>query len=57
MAREAGYRGPIGVEAFSASILDPMANDVLAIWRTPYTDGAALARDAFALIRRGIEAA
>lgn len=57
VAREAGYRGPIGVEAFSAGILDPVAVDILAIWRTPYTDGVALVRDAMALIRRGIEAA
>lgn len=51
VARAAGYRGPIGVEAFSASILSPIANDVLAIWRSPYTDGLALAREAYALIR------
>ncbi len=33
------------------------ALDVLAIWRAPYLDGAALARDAMTLIRRGIDAA
>jgi D-psicose/D-tagatose/L-ribulose 3-epimerase len=54
VARAAGYRGPIGVEAFSASILSPAANDVLAIWRTPYADGVALARDAFAIIREAV---
>lgn len=57
VAVAAGYRGPIGVEAFSSSILSPIANDVLAIWRTPYTDGAALAREAMELIRRGVAAA
>lgn len=57
VAVAAGYRGPIGVEAFSNSILSPFANDVLAIWRSPYTDGAALAREAIGLIRRGVEAA
>lgn len=54
VARAAGYRGPIGVEAFSAGILSPVANDVLAIWRSPYTDGVALARDAFAIIREAV---
>jgi len=56
VAWAAGYRGPIGVEAFSASILSPIANDVLAIWRTPYTDGVALAREAIAIIRGAIAA-
>jgi len=51
VARAAGYRGPIGVEAFSAGILSPLANDALAIWRSPYTDGVALARAAYDLIR------
>lgn len=50
VAIAAGYRGPIGVEAFSNSILTPVANEVLAIWRTPHTDGAALAREAIGLI-------
>jgi D-psicose/D-tagatose/L-ribulose 3-epimerase len=57
VAWAAGYRGPIGVEAFSSSILSPIANDVLAIWRTPFTDGAALARDAYAIIRDAVAAA
>lgn len=57
VAWAAGYRGPIGVEAFSGSILSPIANDVLAIWRSPYTDGVALAREAMELIRRGVAAA
>lgn len=51
-ALEAGYRGPIGVEAFSRHILSPQASDMLAIWRTPYTDGIALATDAARLITR-----
>lgn len=57
VAWAAGYRGPIAVEAFSGSILSPIANDVLAIWRSPYTDGVALAREAMELIRRGVAAA
>lgn len=57
IAWAAGYRGPIGVEAFSAGILSPIANDILAIWRTPYVDGVALAREAMELIRRGVAAA
>ncbi len=57
VAWTAGYRGPIGVEAFSASILSPIANGVLAIWRTPFTDGVELARDAYAIIRDAVAAA
>lgn len=57
VAWAAGYRGPIGVEAFSASILSPVANDVLAIWRSPYSDGVALAREAYGLIRDAVAAA
>lgn len=57
VARAAGYRGPIGVEAFSAGILSPVANDVLAIWRSPYTDGIALARAAYGIIRDAVATA
>jgi D-psicose/D-tagatose/L-ribulose 3-epimerase len=57
VAWAAGYRGPIGVEAFSAGILSPVANDILAIWRSPFSDGVALAREAMGLIRRGVDAA
>jgi D-psicose/D-tagatose/L-ribulose 3-epimerase len=49
----AGYSGPIGVEAFSRSILPSFVSDALAIWRQPYTDGRALAAEAAEIMRRG----
>jgi D-psicose/D-tagatose/L-ribulose 3-epimerase len=49
----AGYSGPIGVEAFSRSILPSFVSDALAIWREPYTDGRALATEAAQIMRRG----
>jgi D-psicose/D-tagatose/L-ribulose 3-epimerase len=55
-AIRAGYRGRIGVEAFSRSVLPSVVGDLLAIWREPYTDGAALAAEAIDLVR-GAEAA
>jgi D-psicose/D-tagatose/L-ribulose 3-epimerase len=47
----AGYRGRIGVEAFSRSVLPSGVGDFLAIWREPYTDGRALAAEAMDVIR------
>jgi D-psicose/D-tagatose/L-ribulose 3-epimerase len=52
----AGYRGRIGVEAFSRSVLSSVACDVLAIWREPYTDARALAAEAIDIIRKALEA-
>ena len=52
-----GYTGLIGVEAFSRAILPAPVAGALSIWREPYSDGLALARDAIALMRRGIELA
>ena len=52
-----GYRGRIGVEAFSRSILPSPVGDFLAIWREPYTDGRALAAEAIDIIRRAEAAA
>ncbi|WP_221585928.1 sugar phosphate isomerase/epimerase [Microbacterium sp. G2-8] len=52
-ALDAGYDGRWGVEAFSAAILPPPAQDALAIWREPYRDGIHLARGAAALLRDG----
>jgi D-psicose/D-tagatose/L-ribulose 3-epimerase len=49
----AGYNGPIGVEAFSRSILPSFVSDALAIWRQPYTDGRELAAEAAEIMRRG----
>ncbi|WP_158550837.1 sugar phosphate isomerase/epimerase [Geodermatophilus sp. TF02-6] len=56
-AIRAGYRGRIGVEAFSRSVLSEVASDLLAIWREPYTDGRALAAEAIDVVRRGEAAA
>jgi D-psicose/D-tagatose/L-ribulose 3-epimerase len=55
-AISAGYRGRIGLEAFSRSVLPSALGDMLAIWREPYTDGRALAAEAIEIVR-GAEAA
>jgi D-psicose/D-tagatose/L-ribulose 3-epimerase len=52
-ALDLGYRGRIGIEAFSREILLPEVGDMLAIWRSPYADGVEVARDAWAVIDRG----
>jgi D-psicose/D-tagatose/L-ribulose 3-epimerase len=54
-ALNAGYTGPIGVEAFSRSILPGFVSDSLAIWREPYTSGVSLASEAIELIRLGAQ--
>jgi len=56
-ALDAGYRGRIGVEAFSRSVLPSGVGDFLAIWREPYTDGRALAAEAIDVIRTAEAAA
>lgn len=55
-ALKAGYTGPIGVEAFSRTILPSFVSDALAIWREPYTSGLSLAAEAADLIQQGVEA-
>lgn len=50
-AAEAGYEGVWGIEAFTRSVLEPEAANMLAIWRETYSDGTALAREALELIR------
>ena len=55
-ALKAGYTGPIGVEAFSRTILPSFVSDALAIWREPYTSGLSLAAEAADLIQQGLEA-
>lgn len=52
---KAGYTGPIGVEAFSRSILPGFVSDALAIWREPYSSGFSLASEAMELIRAGAD--
>ncbi|MBP6994579.1 MAG: sugar phosphate isomerase/epimerase [Phycicoccus sp.] len=49
-----GYAGRWGIEAFSRSVLAQPPADKLAIWRTPYDDGLALAADALDVIGRAI---
>jgi D-psicose/D-tagatose/L-ribulose 3-epimerase len=51
-ARDAGYSGRWGVEAFSRSVLSDGAADMLAIWRSPYDQGAELATDAMRLVQQ-----
>lgn len=48
-----GYRGRWGVEAFSRPLLVEPVADLLAIWRTPYADGLALAADARDVVATG----
>lgn len=45
-----GYRGRIGIEAFSRAVLLPEVGDMLAIWRSTYEEGLALAAEAIAII-------
>ncbi|NYF15412.1 D-psicose/D-tagatose/L-ribulose 3-epimerase [Microbacterium sp. AK009] len=52
-ALDDGYRGRIGIEAFSRSVLAEPVADMLAIWRSPFDDGAALVGDALRVIRSG----
>ena len=54
-ALSAGYTGPIGVEAFSRTILPGFVSDALSIWREPYTSGLSLATEAVELIRLGTQ--
>jgi D-psicose/D-tagatose/L-ribulose 3-epimerase len=49
-ARNLGYAGPIGYEAFSAAILDPALAAQLCVWRDTYRDADAVARSARDLI-------
>lgn len=52
-ALDDGYRGRIGIEAFSRPLLAGGASDTLSIWRAPYDDGLELATDAIRVIRAG----
>jgi D-psicose/D-tagatose/L-ribulose 3-epimerase len=48
---EVGYGGPVTFEGFSRATADPSLADTLAIWRSPWTDGEQLAKDAIAFLR------
>jgi D-psicose/D-tagatose/L-ribulose 3-epimerase len=50
--RRAGYRGPIGVEAFSSRIAGPEVAAGVAVWRDMFDDGDAVARAGATIIRR-----
>lgn len=49
-AQNLGYRGPYGVEAFSAAFLTPDVAGMLAIWREPFTDGVSFAQESRRII-------
>lgn len=51
-ARQCGYDGVIGVEAFARSILPPPVANALSIWREPFHDGYTLAKEAAGIIRQ-----
>jgi D-psicose/D-tagatose/L-ribulose 3-epimerase len=53
----AGYRGRIGLEAFSRSVVSPVATEILAIWRDTYSDGRAVAAEAIRIVRSAEAAA
>lgn len=55
-ALKSGYTGPIGVEAFTRTILPGFVSDALAIWREPYTSGLSLVTEAAELIEQGVHA-
>lgn len=48
-----GYTGRWGVEAFARAVLDEPVADMLAIWRSPFEDGAAVAEGALRVLRKG----
>lgn len=50
-ARQAGYRGRIGLESFSRQLLNRADANGLAIWRQAYTDSHQVAAQAIAMIR------
>lgn len=51
-ALRTGYRGVVGVEAFSRSRMASAHADTLAVWRNTYEDANSLAAEAIALIRQ-----
>jgi D-psicose/D-tagatose/L-ribulose 3-epimerase len=50
-----GYAGPVGFEAFSSAILDPVLAAHLCVWRNTYDDAKAVARAASTRLRRALE--
>ncbi len=54
---EVGYDGIATFESFSSEVVHRTLSNDLAIWRNLWTDNAALARDALAFTRAGLDAA
>lgn len=50
-----GFTGPVTFEGFSRATADPDLANVLAIWRSPWTDGEELAAHAAAFLRNRLE--
>lgn len=48
---EIGFGGPITFEAFSRAVSDPALANTLAVWRSSWSDGEALAEEALAHLR------
>jgi D-psicose/D-tagatose/L-ribulose 3-epimerase len=56
-ARDLGYTNRVGVEAFSTAFLSPAVAGMLAIWREPFCDGPAFARESMQFITAALAAA
>ena len=53
--REAEYDGVVTFESFSSRVVHPSFSNSLAIWRTTWDDNVALASDALAFIKAGLQ--
>ena len=52
---DAGYDGIVTFESFSSEVVHPTLSNALAIWRNLWTDNDALARDALAFTKAGLQ--
>lgn len=53
--RDVGYDGIVTFESFSSEVVHPTLSNALAIWRNLWTDNDALARDALAFTKAGLQ--
>ncbi|WP_369068469.1 sugar phosphate isomerase/epimerase family protein [Kineococcus terrestris] len=53
--RDVGYDGTVTFESFSSRVVHPTLSNSLAIWRDLWSDNRALARDALAFVKAGLE--
>ena len=53
--REVGYDGIVTFESFSSQVVHPTLSNALAIWRNLWTDNDALAREALAFTKAGLQ--